>query len=153
MKEKRSVLIRLMSVSRQSLFLIAISLWAFGAYKVLSIGFDTWGNVDSYYKYLWLFIALSFFMGFIFPKVVRSNSQFILSLKGDKFLWYKCQKPSSWIVMIVMITFGIVFRRLDLAPESFISGFYIGLGLSLLLVAVTYYGRELIKLQRIKNRK
>ncbi len=141
-----------MSVSRQSLFVLALLLWLFGAYKVIGIGLEAWGNAASYLKYSWLGIALVFFMAFVFPKVVKANSQFILALNGRRFLWYKCMKPSSWIVMIFMISLGIVLRQFELVPETFIAGFYIGLGLSLALVALFYYGREIIRLQK-KNRK
>ncbi len=140
-----------MSVSRQSLFLLALFLWLFGGYKVLVIGLEAWSYEVSIFKYAWLLIALVFFMGFVFPRVVRGNSQFILGLEGERFLWYRCQKPTSWLVMIFMISLGIALRSFSLVPNSFIAGFYIGLGLSLSLVALFFYGRELIRLQKKKN--
>ncbi len=139
-----------MSVSRQFLFVFAILLWLFGGYKVLGIGFEAWVETASIYKYLWLLIALAFFMGLVFPKVVKANSEFILSLEGESFLWYKCQKPISWAIMIFMITLGICLRRFNLVPDIFIAGFYCGLGASLVLVALLFYGREIIRLRRNK---
>ncbi len=91
-------------------------------------------------------------MGLVFPKVVRTNSKFILGLKGKHFPWYKCQKATSWLVMIFMISLGIALRHFQLVPNSFIAGFYTGLGLSLSLVALFFYGREIIRLQKEKNK-
>ncbi len=152
MKRKKNPLIQLMSISRQTLFILALILWLFGGYKVLLIGWEAWISDVSNLKYIWLVLALLFFMGFVFPKAVRANSQFILGLKGERFPWYKCLKPTSWGIMIFMISLGVALRHFHLVPNSFIAGFYTGLGLSLSLVALFFYGREIIKLQKEKNR-
>ncbi len=148
MNRKENSLIKLMSVSRQSLLVLALLLWLFGAYKVLVIGLEAWISESSSLKYLWLLFALLFFMGFVFPRVVQANSQFVLALKGKRFPWYKCQKPASWFVMIFMISLGLALRHFALVPNSFIAGFYTGLGLSLALVSLFFYGRALIRLQK-----
>ncbi len=148
MNEKKNTLIKLMSVSRQSLFVLALSLWLFGAYKVLAIGLEAWISENSILKYPWLLFALLFFMGFVFPKVVQTNSQFVLALEGKRFPWYKCQKPTSWFVMAFMISLGLTLRHFNMVPNSFIAGFYTGLGLSLALVSLFFYGRALIRLQK-----
>ena len=60
--------------------------------------------------------------------------------------WYHCFTPSSWIIMSV-ITLGVTIRMLELAPPTFITGFYTGLGLSLIL-SIHPYLREIILLRR-----
>lgn len=40
--------------------------------------------------------------------------------------------------MGIMMTFGILLRLSGLVPESFVAGFYCGLGISLLAVSLYY---------------
>ena len=44
----------------------------------------------------------------------------------------------SWIVMIFMICMGITIRSFHLLPESFISVFYTGLSIALILTGVLF---------------
>ena len=88
-----------------------------------------------------------FFTGFIFPRVVRRNLTSLTQRSEVALRWYHCFTPSSWIIMSVMIALGVTIRTLELAPPTFITGFYTGLGLSLIL-SIYPYLREIILLRR-----
>ncbi len=142
-----------MKVSRKYLYLFALILWLIGSYQVFSIAGSVTSTGSS--KIIWLAISLSFFRGFIFPRAAKSNKVFIESLETDLNPWYKCQKVSSWLIMIFMIAFGISLRKSGWVSDNFVWGFYGGIAYSLASVAISIYGvavwRE-IKLERIKIR-
>ncbi len=140
----------ILSLSKNGLFTLALLLWCFGAYKVLSISIDTYSSCTAY-SYLWLVISLAFFMGFIFPKACKSNRDYINSFSEVKLPFYKCQKLSSWFIMIFMIGLGISLRKFALVPEHFIFGFYLGLGLSLLCVSLYVYGSAILENLRLNK--
>lgn len=87
---------------------------------------------------LWLIGSLAFFAGFIFPRVVRRNLIGLAERAEGTLRWYQCFTPSSWIIMAFMIALGITLRALDLVPHSFVTGFYTGLGLALMLSTYPY---------------
>lgn len=126
-------------VSKRGLYWTAIGLWLFSGAKVLSIGIPAWmGSEVVVWNYVWLVIALVFFSVIIFPPVARENIGFVSALPSGKHPLWSCFKPSSWLVMVVMMSFGILLRLSGYVPESFVAGFYIGLGISLLGVALHY---------------
>ena len=85
---------------------------------------------------LWLAASFAFFALFIFPRVSRRNLDYVAGLEAP-YLW-QCFSPRSWLIMAFMIALGVSIRSLGLAPDSFIAGFYCGLGSALLLAALPY---------------
>lgn len=89
-------------------------------------------------KIYWALGAYFFFAVLIFPRVVRKNILAVEKRPGELHPWYACFTPSSWAVMLFMICFGIAFRVFALASMTFISGFYLGLGIGLISATRPY---------------
>ena len=130
-------------MSREKLYALAALLWFVAGANVLRIGLLGWPTEEHLLgSSLWAVGSLLFFAGFIFPRVVRRNLTSLSQRSGVALRWYHCFTPSSW-----MITLGVTIRMLELAPPTFITGFYTGLGLSLIL-SIYPYLREIILLRR-----
>lgn len=130
---------RLTHPSPRSVYKLAASLWLIAGANVLRIGLDAWRTTGStLWVILWLVASLGFFAGFIFPRVVRRNMTFIQSLPTERLRPWHCFSPSSWAIMVGMITLGVTIRQLGLLPDTFIAGFYSGLGASLMLAITPY---------------
>lgn len=130
---------RVLSTSKRGLFLTAAGLWIFSGVKVLLIGVHAWKTSHtSSAHYIWLAVAIIFFSGIVFPPVARKNIAFVHQLYDGRHPLWRCFKPSSWLIMAIMMTFGIWLRLSGYASESFVSGFYCGLGGSLFAVSLYY---------------
>ena len=135
-------------MTHRQLYGLAALLWLIAGVNVLRIGLVNWtSETSTLVSILWLIGSLAFFAGFIFPRVVRRNLTSLTQRSEVALRWYHCFTPSSWIIMCVMIALGVTIRMLELAPPTFITGFYTGLGLSLIL-SIYPYLREIILLRR-----
>lgn len=123
--------------SLRTLYLTASAFWIFGGIKVLLIAHGVWHLATGSHLY-WLVLAFLFFNLWVFPRVARQNIQAIKDSGADRLPLYRCFTKQSWIVMLCMMTFGIVFRYSGLASYDFIAGFYTGLGVSLIGVTRVY---------------
>lgn len=135
-------------MSRQKLYALAALLWFVAGTNVLRIGLIGWSSEEHLLvSSLWAVGSLLFFAGFIFPRVVQRNLSSLSQRSEAELRWYHCFTRSAWIIMCGMIALGVTIRLLELAPPSFITGFYTGLGLSLIL-SIYPYLREIILLRR-----
>lgn len=135
-------------MSRQKLYALAALLWFVAGTNVLRIGLIGWSSEEHLLvSSLWAVGSLLFFAGFIFPRVVQRNLSSLTQRSEAELRWYHCFTRSAWIIMSGMIALGVTIRLLELAPPSFITGFYTGLGLSLIL-SIYPYLREIILLRR-----
>ena len=87
--------------------------------------------------------AIAVFSAFhsLFSKLVKKNAQRIADLEGERHLVFRFFDRRSYIMMAVMMTFGIVMRAIGLFPNWFIAFFYTGLGLALALAGASYIVR------------
>lgn len=126
-------------MTHRQLYGLAALLWLIAGVNVLRIGLVNWpSETNILVSILWLIGSLAFFAGFIFPRVVKRNLSALGQRAEGTLRWYQCFTPSSWIIMAGMITLGITLRALDLVPHSFVTGFYTGLGLALILSTYPY---------------
>lgn len=90
--------------------------------------------------------AIAVFSAFhsLFSKLVKKNAQRIADLEGDRHLVFRFFDRRSYIMMAVMMTFGIVMRATGLFPNWFIAFFYTGLGLALALAGANYIMRGVL---------
>ena len=130
---------RLIDPSLRGLYTLASLLWIIAGANILRIGLDAWRSTGlSLWVILWLVASLGFFSGLIFPRVVKKNLAFIHHIPAEKLRWWHCFSPSSWLIMAVMIALGMTLRLFHLVSESFIAGFYTGLGASLIQATLPY---------------
>lgn len=119
-------------LSHRGLYIFACAVWIFAGVKVLGIGLETLSEATPLPTAIWGVGSLIFFSLIIFPRVVRKNVNAIAEDSADRLPIYRAFRPSSWGIMAFMITLGITLRASGIAGDSFIAGFYMGLGTSLL---------------------
>ena len=122
-----------MKPSHRHAYRTAALLWIIAGGNVLRLGVLSWLRYEGSLVTPLLWLAASFF---IFPRVSRRNLDYVAGLEAP-YLW-QCFSPRSWLIMAFMIALGVSIRSLGLAPDSFIAGFYCGLGSALLLAALPY---------------
>lgn len=126
-------------VNRQMLLFIAGIVWILAGANILRIGLVTWLENTSF----WLFkvgeatIVFLLFLNFVFLKLYRKHTERI-ARKEDKSCPFSFFDVKGWIIMTFMMTFGIVVRKFQLLPNSFISVFYTGLSLALIITGVLF---------------
>ena len=113
-------------VNKEILLITAGTVWIIAGANILRIGIVTWLNNSEG----WMFkigeatIVFLLFFVLIFKRLYYKHTQRI--------------DVKSWIVMIFMICLGITIRSFHLLPESFISVFYTGLSIALILTGVLF---------------
>ena len=87
--------------------------------------------------------AITIFCAFhpMFSKLVKKNAQRIADLEGERHHVVRFFDRKSYLMMAIMMSFGIGMRAAGLFPDWFIAFFYTGLGLALTLAGVSYIAR------------
>lgn len=126
-------------VNRRILLFIAGGVWLIAGINILRIGVVTW--LDNSQN--WLFkvgeataVFLLFFV-FVFRRLYNKYTLRI-SQKQDRSCPFSFFDVKGWIMMAFMITLGILARKYHWLPDSFISVFYAGLSVALLVTAVLF---------------
>lgn len=127
-------------VNKQVLLITAGLVWIIAGANILRIGlltgFDTTEN--------WMFkvgeaivIFLLFFV-LVFKKLYYKHTRRIEMKKKEKHCPFAFFDAKGWIVMFFMITLGVVTRKFHLLPDKFISVFYTGLSVALMLTGALF---------------
>lgn len=90
-------------------------------------------------------IAYFGFSGIALKNIARINRY-----KNLKVCIWAFQKWSSYILIMVMMTMGIMMRRASFIPKYFLTPMYIGIGSALFLASFQYY-LHLVKNGRNKD--
>lgn len=127
-------------VNRQVLLITAGIVWIIAGANILRIGITTWPNNTHY----WLFkscettvVFLLFFI-LIFRGLYYKHTQRIEQKKKEKNCPFAFFDAKGWIVMTFMISVGSTVRTFHLLPDSFISVFYTGLALALIVTGILF---------------
>lgn len=126
-------------VSRNTLLTTAGVVWVIAGINILRIGILTWMDV-SYSPLLRVCEAIAIFwvfFNFIFKRLFYKHTRRI-EQKQDKNCPFAFFDTKSWVIMVVMITFGILARKLHWLPDTFISFFYVGLSTALIVTGVWF---------------
>lgn len=121
-----------MKVSNKNLLLIASIVWLIAGYNVLSIGIKAYTDYLTLLNVVLSMIVFFIFQHFVFRPLVNKHTKRIKSYKTPQ-LFIHFFDLKSFLIMAFMMTFGIILRVFNLAPEVFIAVFYTGLGTSLCL--------------------
>lgn len=127
------------NVTRHTLLFIAGSIWILAGANILRIGILSWlsDTNDWIYKTGVAALVFLFFFRLIFRKLLSKHTQRIIQ-KKEKSCPFSFFDLRGWMVMFVMITFGVVIRKLGLMPAVFISVFYTGLSTALILTGFLF---------------
>lgn len=127
-------------VTKQFLLITAGIVWVIAGGNILRIGIVTWN--DSHFTcHFMIFGAIAVFLLFfvlVFRKLFYKHTRRIENKKDDKNCPFGFFDTKGWIIMVLMITFGIIVRTFRLLPDSFISVFYTGLGLALIYTGILF---------------
>ncbi|MDD6210735.1 MAG: hypothetical protein PUB21_09050 [Bacteroidales bacterium] len=129
-------------VSKETLLFTAGIVWIVAGSNILRIGIVTWQDNSQF----WLFkigeaiVVFLLFFCFIFRKLLLKHTQRI-GKKNEKNCPFSFFDIKGWIVMVVMVTFGIVARRFGWFPVPFIAVFYTGLSSALILTGFLFLYR------------
>ncbi|WP_421779153.1 hypothetical protein HXT36_02345 [Gardnerella sp. DNF01144] len=127
-----------MKVSKNTLLLIACLVWGFAGFNILKIGVNAYSNFLSPINFTLSLAVFVIFQMFIFGKLVKKHVSRINAYKENKQFFLKFFDVKSFIIMAFMMTFGIVLRATNIAPERFIAVFYTGLGSALALAGLLF---------------
>lgn len=133
-----------MKVKRQTLLLLASFVWMIAGFNIVRIGLIAYVDHINLVNILLSSLVFALFWFLIFYKLVVKHTERIRNYveKYQPFINFFDLK--SFIIMAFMMTFGILIRSLNLAPEVFIAFFYTGLG-SALFLAGLYFGVNYFK--------
>ena len=125
-------------IKKNSLLFLAGLVWIIAGYNVLNIGYQAYeGNVSMIL--VTLSVAIFFlFKNMIFGNMVKKHTKRITEYENEKQWFWKFFDLKSFAIMAFMMTFGIIVRVNNLAPEAFIAFFYTGLGLALLFSGLKF---------------
>lgn len=127
-------------VNRQILLITAGIVWLIAGTNILRIGIVTWLNNSEN----WMFkigeatVVFLLFFVLIFRRLYYKHTQRIEQKKEAKNCPFSFFDVKGWIIMIFMISLGITIRSFHLLPDSFISVFYTGLSIALILTGILF---------------
>ena len=127
-------------VNRQILLIIAGTVWIIAGGNILRIGIVTWMNNshDWMFKIGEATIVFLLFFVLIFKRLYYKHTRRIEQKKETRNCPFSFFDVESWIIMIFMISLGITIRSFHLLPESFISVFYTGSSIALILTGILF---------------
>lgn len=127
-------------VNKRVLLVTAGLVWIIAGANILRIGIVTW--MDSTQE--WMFkigeatIVFLLFFVFVFKKLYYKHTRRIEQKKEEKNCPFSFFDVKGWIIMVLMISLGITIRSFHLLPDSFISVFYTGLSIALILTGILF---------------
>lgn len=133
-------------VNRKFLLTAAGAVWIAAGVNILRIGVVTWCEApdNGSGRIVGAAVVFALFFLLVFRRLYRKHTRRIGSkqMPGCPFSFFDAQ---GWLVMVLMIVFGILARRSGWLSAPFIAVFYTGLGTALLLTGVMFiaYRRKL----------
>ncbi|MFV0552718.1 MAG: hypothetical protein ACK5L6_12490 [Anaerorhabdus sp.] len=127
-----------MKVKKQTLLLIACLVWMAAGFNIVRIGVIAYINHLTLLNIVLSLVIFALFWFLIFYKLVVKHTERIRHYEEEYQLFIKFFDLKSFLIMAFMMTFGILIRTYNLAPESFIAFFYTGLGTALFLAGILF---------------
>ena len=133
-------------IKKQSLIAVAGIVWLLAGLNVAILGVRAAIDMRGVAAIIFLALAggaIAIFCAFhpMFSKLVQKNTQRIADLEGERHHVVRFFDRKSYMMMAVMMSFGIGMRAAGIFPEWFIAFFYTGLGVALMLAGASYIAR------------
>lgn len=130
-------------ITKKHLFLLAGIVWSFAGFQVMKVGIECISiqHLPMIYIAIGAVVIFAIFFKFIFFKMVKMHTKRINSLTNRKQPFYSFFDKKSYIIMICMMSVGILLRKSNILPTSFIAFFYTGLGAALFACGILYVYR------------
>jgi hypothetical protein len=129
------------AVSKRTLLFVAGSAWSFAGGMLIIRGLLVLVPIH-HFLFPELFIALIFgicFYVLLFTRISKKHIQRISLIKADYPCFFSFFNFKSYILMILMISAGIILRKLDVIGHEYMYTFYVAMGIPLLLSAVRFF--------------
>jgi hypothetical protein len=129
------------AVKKRNLLFIAGCVWSFAGCMLIFRGLLVLIPLH-HYLFLELLIALVVgicFYVFLFTKISKKHITRISLIKVDYPCFFSFFNFKSYILMAVMISAGITFRKLQLVESEYMYTFYVSMGIPLLLSAFRFF--------------
>jgi hypothetical protein len=131
------------SVSKRSLFLVAGCAWTMAGGILISRALlELW----SINHYIWTEILIGIALGTIFylalfARISKKHITRITLITLDNPCFFSFFNLRSYVMMTIMITTGILLRKLDLINHDILYTFYLTMGVPLLASAFRFFAR------------
>jgi hypothetical protein len=131
------------SVSRRSLLLIAGCVWTMAGGILISRALL---ELKSIHHYLWAEILIGIAFGtlfylILFARISKKHITRITLITIDNPCFFSFFNFRSYIMMTVMISTGILLRKLDIINHEILYTFYLTMGVPLLASAFRFFSR------------
>ena len=136
-------------ITKQSLIAVAGIVWLLAGLNVAILGVRAAIDLSGLAAIVLLALAggaVAIFCAFhsMFSKLVQKNAQRIADLEGERHHVIRFFDRKSYMMMAIMMSFGIGMRAAGFFPDWFIAFFYTGLGLALALAGANYIMRGVL---------
>ena len=127
-----------MKIKAPYLLIIASIIWLIPAVLISRTGFMTRATSWDYWRIIGAVLTFIPFNFFIFARIVKKHTERIKGYGDTKQSITKTFDLKTYIIIVFMIILGILLRRVFHVHEAFISFFYPGLGLALLIAGIKF---------------
>ena len=135
-----------MKVKKRTLLLLAALIWGIAGFNILRIGMVSYVGYTGVFNFILSAVVFLLFQTFVFGPLVRRHTIRILGYPEEKQFFLKFFDCKSFLIMALMMTFGIGLRASGLAPVRFIAVFYTGLGAALFVAGLLFGKNYLVKI-------
>lgn len=126
-------------VKKNTLIFVAGIVWLIAGFNVVKLGLNAYvtkGSITIVNAVLMLLVFLAF--GLMFYKMTQKHLKRIRGFAQDYKLVTNFFDLKSYLIMFVMMTFGIWLRSSGYASNDFIAFFYTGLGSALAMAGIIF---------------
>lgn len=131
------------SISKRSLLLVAGSVWTMAGGILISRALlELW----SIHHYIWTEILIGITLGtlfylVLFARISKKHISRITLITIDNPCFFSFFNFRSYIMMAIMITTGILLRKMDIINHEILYTFYLTMGVPLLVSAFRFFFR------------
>lgn len=153
MKEHKNILNRLKpGIPKRALLFLAGSVWTFAGGMLLWRGGIMLAQSSEMLavKLIGCIIAGGLFYFFMFDKISAKHSNRIKNLPHDRPCAFSFFNLQSYLMMVIMISFGITLRTTGIVPTKYLALMYVTMGIPLFASAIRFYVNG-IRFHRVNN--
>ncbi len=128
-------------IPKRYLLFVAAVVWTFAGGMLLFRGFSTLGfNSETLLieESISIIAGIAFYI-FMFSKISLKHIHRILNLEIEHPCFFSFFNWRSYILMTIMISFGVTLRLTGLVPIQYLSFFYVAMGTPLFMSAFRFY--------------
>ena len=123
----------------KSLASIVGIIWLIAGFNICRTGVVAWSYIANISVFMIIgSIVTMILFSRMFVKMLFKNVQRIRDIEVEKRKVWNMMPVKSYVIMALMITFGIMLRRCPIILPSFIASFYVRLGIALILAGIIY---------------